>query len=539
MGVILSRTAGRTVRREVSMEISGVRISPVTSWPSTSTRSPASSTVVRARSAASASASVAATPARATAHASARYSAPVSTSLKPRRRATSRATVDLPAPAGPSMVITGSRRPVTPRAPRSRTALASSELGSRLSDALEGSFDGAVLAGDEQALETVEGVAEHAQRLAEGLAILLENFPPDDGIGGRDACGVLEATRRHLEEARIHVDHRGDQGIHHEVGQVADGGHRAVVGGGVHEGNSPAHRLPELGDALDGLERCAVGGREDDGGASEEIRAGHREARQVGSGHGMAAHESERPRAAELLGRPHDADLGATHVGEERLRRHRLPDRGELALESGHGGGEENHIGARYAFREIGGHVIDHAFPERGLQALAPAADTDDLPGKRDGSRGLGHRAAEEPEPDDAEPTDHPALTSPSTFLRALTSRRFSSGVPMVTRSVVSMPKLDMGRTMTPSLRRRWKTSLPLRPTSTRMKFAREGTYFTPMAVSSSTRKWRPASFMRRHSRMCESSSRAARAATWASEFTLKGARIRLRSEVQAGSAMA
>ena len=51
----------------------------------------------------------------------------------------------------------------------------------------------------------------------------------------------------------------------------------------------------------------------------------------------------------------------------------------------------------------------------------------------------------------------------PSTFLSALMRRRFSSGVPMVTRSAVSMPKLDMGRTITPSLRSRWKTSLPLR----------------------------------------------------------------------------
>jgi len=71
------------------------------------------------------------------------------------------------------------------------------------------------------------------------------------------------------------------------------------------------------------------------------------------------------------------------------------------------------------------------------------------------------------------------------------------------------------------------------------MKFAREGTYFTPMAVNSSQRKWRPASFMRRHSRMCESSSRAARAATWASELMLNGCRIRLRSDTQSGSAMA
>ena len=44
------------------------------------------------------------------ASATARYIAPVSRYVKPSRAATARATVDLPAPAGPSMAMTMARR---------------------------------------------------------------------------------------------------------------------------------------------------------------------------------------------------------------------------------------------------------------------------------------------------------------------------------------------------------------------------------------------------------------------------------------------
>jgi hypothetical protein len=107
--------------------------------------------------------------------------------------------------------------------------------------------------------------------------------------------------------------------------------------------------------------------------------------------------------------------------------------------------------------------------------------------------------------------------------LSAFTNRRFSSGVPMVTRSALSIPKLVIGRTITPSLSSQWKTSLALRPTSTRMKLAREGANLSFNAVNSSERKARPASIIRRHSTTWESSSRAASAAAWATVFTLKG----------------
>ena len=79
-----------------------------------------------------------------------------------------------------------------------------------------------------------------------------------------------------------------------------------------------------------------------------------------------------------------------------------------------------------------------------------------DLPRQPALAGGLRHRAAQETETDDAEPADHARLASCRTFRSAFIRRRFSSGVPMVTRSVLSIPNESMGRTMTPSRRSRW-----------------------------------------------------------------------------------
>ena len=76
-----------------------MRMSSVTSRPSSSTRSPTSIRTPSAIAAASSSRPAAAS-------ATARYIAPVSRYVNPSRSATARATVDLPAPAGPSMAIT-------------------------------------------------------------------------------------------------------------------------------------------------------------------------------------------------------------------------------------------------------------------------------------------------------------------------------------------------------------------------------------------------------------------------------------------------
>ena len=94
-----SRTAGSEDTCEAASDTHGSRIRSVTSSPSSVTRSPSSSRAARAIAAASA-------PSAAAATATARYIAPVSRYVKPSRSAAARATVDLPAPAGPSMAMT-------------------------------------------------------------------------------------------------------------------------------------------------------------------------------------------------------------------------------------------------------------------------------------------------------------------------------------------------------------------------------------------------------------------------------------------------
>ena len=100
--------------------------------------------------------------------------------------------------------------------------------------------------------------------------------------------------------------------------------------------------------------------------------------------------------------------------------------------------------------------LVHHARAERRLQARGAPAHRHDLPRQPALAGGARHRAAQETETDDAEPGDHARLASCRTFRSAFIRRRFSSGVPMVTRSVLSIPNESMGRTMTPSRRSRW-----------------------------------------------------------------------------------
>ena len=78
IGVARSRTGASRVSRDVRSLISRVRISLLTSRPSTKTRSPSSETSTEARWRRNASVSSTGSPARATLNASARYIAPVS-----------------------------------------------------------------------------------------------------------------------------------------------------------------------------------------------------------------------------------------------------------------------------------------------------------------------------------------------------------------------------------------------------------------------------------------------------------------------------
>ena len=94
-----ARTAGSEATCDAASEASAVRIASVTSRPSSRTRSPRSISIFSAVSPAGPPFSETASPTQ-------RYIAPVSRYVKPSRSATARATVDFPAPAGPSMAMT-------------------------------------------------------------------------------------------------------------------------------------------------------------------------------------------------------------------------------------------------------------------------------------------------------------------------------------------------------------------------------------------------------------------------------------------------
>src|SRR5260370_10511365 len=118
--------------------------------------------------------------------------------VKPRRRASAAATVDLPAPAGPSIVITMSRRSpprftrppraagrTGRRAPRSRPRAAprggrggSSNPLADAADPVERSLDRGDVPGREESLQAVEGGAEGGEGLDEAGAGVLEHIAP-------------------------------------------------------------------------------------------------------------------------------------------------------------------------------------------------------------------------------------------------------------------------------------------------------------------------------------------------------------------------
>ena len=134
--------------------------------------------------------------------------------------------------------------------------------------------------------------------------------------------------------------------------------------------------------------------------------------------------------------------------------RHRGPHRREQRVVGEHGGAQDHQVSSGHALGQVGGDTVDRAVAHGGSQARQVAAHADDLARRPPGPHRLGHRAAQESDADDRQPLDHGAFLA-RTWRRALTSRRFSCGVPMVMRSADSIPKGVSGRTITPSLSRR------------------------------------------------------------------------------------
>ena len=168
----------------------------------------------------------------------------------------------------------------------------------------------------------------------------------------------------------------------------------------------------------------------------------------------MAAEKAERARRGQALGDRDDAALGRAHVGDERTGGHAAPDRLQQPLVREHGGREHHTVGALDAGLHVGDDAVDHPRAQRALEPPAIASHADDLARHPIRARGQGDGAAQEPDADDRQPSDH-AGVFPNTVLSAFTSRRFSSGVPTVTRSADSMPNGVIGRTITPSFSRR------------------------------------------------------------------------------------
>ena len=163
----------------------------------------------------------------------------------------------------------------------------------------------------------------------------------------------------------------------------------------------------------------------------------------------MAADERERPSRGERLRAADDARLRRADVRQRRPVGRRAPDALEQRLDREDRCGEQDKVRAAHAHFQVRRGAIERAVAQGSLETRGIAADADERAGERRRPGRLRDRASEEPDTDDRERLDHAGFF-PSTLRRALTSFRFSSGVPTVMRSAVSMPNGVIGRTITP-----------------------------------------------------------------------------------------
>src|SRR5262245_42778114 len=144
------RTAGITATLLAPCDTSGVRISPLTSSPLSTTRPGGISIRTSASADSTAAASSTLTPRRCIASATARYIAPVSRYSKPSRAASAFVTVLFPTPEGPSTVtIMGAQNAERGIQSRRRPGVFRSELRvPRFSELLDPQRDGFLVLDD-------------------------------------------------------------------------------------------------------------------------------------------------------------------------------------------------------------------------------------------------------------------------------------------------------------------------------------------------------------------------------------------------------
>ncbi len=158
-------------------------------------------------------------------------------------------------------------------------------------------------------LELGDGAVE---RVGQRVAVGRVDAAPQAGVGAGDARRVAEARaggRRALAAER--VERLGHEDVGHDVRQVADGGHHAVVDVGVDDGGPRA----EPGEQpVQALEQRALGRRgrgQVPGGAVEEVLARVLDAGRLRARQRVAADEARVARGVD------DRALGRADVGDD------------------------------------------------------------------------------------------------------------------------------------------------------------------------------------------------------------------------------
>src|SRR5690606_9471013 len=258
-----------------------------------------------------------------------------------------------------------------------------------------------------------------------------------------------------------------------------------------------------------------------------------------------AAPEEHRPRLTDRLGRLHELLRGldgagprGDHdgLGAELHRAHPDPAGRGLELSAGQLVGLED---GHHPFHTVHGHqplgqalglLPDdaHQGPVLALGEVGPEPQL--LDPSDDGLKfrlpcvGLHYHDHTASPPD----TRAPTASRWRTRSRASRKRVFSRGRPTVTRMAPGAPSWEPPRTMTPWWRRPSVTGPSGWPSQIRRKLASLGSHRSPRAARAFSRRRRSCQTSSWLRRRCSSSSRAARAATWAAWLTLNGSFTRM-----------
>ena len=202
-----------------------------------------------------------------------------------------------------------------------------------------------------------------------------------------------------------------DEDVGHDVRQVADGGHHAVVDVGVDHGGPRA----EPGEQpVQALEQGALGRRgrgQVPGGAVEEVLARVLDAGRLRARQRVAADE------ARVARRVDDRALGRADVGDDGAARRLLEDRGHRVGQHVDRHGDEDRVGAVERVAEVAVGAVDRPARDGLVGAgVEPAHRRAEA-----GAGGQSDRPADEPHPDDRDDQAPTKAALPATAAAACT----------------------------------------------------------------------------------------------------------------------